>query len=539
MLRQGITALAVSLTLVAPAMARAADDPVTTVAGERVARYVPKKAGTQEQLRVWYGPYLVPPGHDANRFDLELPIRDGFVTTIEPGMRRVEDLSEPGHQEAHIHHAHWFALDPGNEHDNYFGGLMQWAFGNGDEETRADSTERTAAEPGGPIYGGALKGTQPQVMIYMLHNKTSRPLNVYIALDVTFVHGTLEELGPRYHSLTGTIFGKTYDVAREPAGDGTKETAIEWTSTMEGTMIGAGGHLHPGGLRVEVENLGSDRNPCRAKLLDADALWRDGVPFSEDFQMEVSHPAWRAPIRKGDRLRITGIYENRDHAWYDVMTHMGMYVDPQQKPRAGCAPYLVGATPQRHTAVRRRRHVHYRISRRGRLVRRVHWHRRAATAGVDPVAGVPNRPWGHHKDLVCGLAGGAACDRPEKERPPGRLTNEVTIADFLYLPGDQSLAGEDGAPPRVRHGEALTFVNADQAAGIRHSVTTCAWPCNGPYVGNYPLADGTWDSGTLGYDVVDGGSPNPVARTPPDLAVGRYAYFCRIHPWMRGAFEVV
>jgi plastocyanin len=115
----------------------------------------------------------------------------------------------------------------------------------------------------------------------------------------------------------------------------------------------------------------------------------------------------------------------------------------------------------------------------------------------------------------------------------------VTIANFLYLPGDMSLSGEDGAPPRVKAGRTLTFLNADQAAGIRHSVTTCAWPCNGQYVANYPLADGTWDSTTLGHDAVDGGNPNPVASTPADLEPGKYAYFCRIHPWMRGAFEVI
>ena len=114
----------------------------------------------------------------------------------------------------------------------------------------------------------------------------------------------------------------------------------------------------------------------------------------------------------------------------------------------------------------------------------------------------------------------------------------MTIGDFLYLPGDRSLSGEDGAPPRCA-GRGADLRQRRPGRGIRHSVTTCAWPCNGPYVGNYPLADGAWDSGTLGYDVVDGGSPNPVARTPAGLAVGRYAYFCRIHPWMRGAFEVV
>ena len=70
-------------------------------------------------------------------------------------------------------------------------------------------------------------------------------------------------------------------------------------------------------------------------------------------------------------------------------------------------------------------------------------------------------------------------------------------------------------------------------------MTTCRWPCNGPYLANYPLPDGTWDSGTLGYDLISGGSPNPEAETPPDLEPGKYAYFCRIHPFMRGAFEVV
>ena len=56
---------------------------------------------------------------------------------------------------------------------------------------------------------------------------------------------------------------------------------------------------------------------------------------------------------------------------------------------------------------------------------------------------------------------------------------------------------------------------------------------------NYPHADGRWDSGTLGYDAIDGGTPDPVSSTPPDLPVGKYSYFCRIHPFMRGEFRVV
>ena len=47
----------------------------------------------------------------------------------------------------------------------------------------------------------------------------------------------------------------------------------------------------------------------------------------------------------------------------------------------------------------------------------------------------------------------------------------------------------------MKQGELAQFVNADQQANIRHSVTTCKYPCNGRYVSNYPWADGSWDSG--------------------------------------------
>jgi plastocyanin len=566
----------------------------------------------------------VPPGHDANRVDLEVPVLNGYILAIEPGMRRVENLTEPSHQEAHIHHSHWFALDPGNEEDNYTGGNTEWIFGNGDEETRADFQERTDADPTGPVYGQYIGASAPQIMIYMLHNKTSSPLNTYIVLDVTFKHGTQEQLnatGRQHRNLAGVLFGRTFDVPRKPDGDGTFETAkddprgrIQWTSTLDGTIIGTGGHLHPGGFNVIVENYGSKANPCPddgrgyggTRLLKSEALFRN-APFSEDFQMSVTHPAWRAPLHKGDRIQISGTYENKEHGWYDVMTHEGLYIDTSQPPKGRCTPTLINQKPgtllkgDRRKHVHRKRHahrlkngkrkvhVHKRIhihkaadihlhhhvhrvkkavrsksgKRRVRIVKRKHWivrrhrhpngkihiHRRPhlvqhlhkpSSKALDPTAGVPNRPWPKHVDVFCGEPwGGPACDRPERDRGPGRETNVVTMANFLYLPGDRGLSGPEGAPARVKKGSSITFVNGDQQAGIRHTATTCKWPCNGRYVANYPFPDGIWDSGTLGYDAVDGGSPNPVSSTPPNLPEGKYSYFCRIHPWMRGAFEVV
>jgi plastocyanin len=501
-------------------------DPMEPIT-DRSDHYIPKAPGTKEKLRFFYGPYVIPPGWDSNRVDLDLPIAQGMVVSIEPGMRRVQDGSEPGHQEAHIHHAHWFSMEPDTEVDTYLGG-HEWMFGNGDEETKANFQQRSDAERKGPIYGGYVGPTEPQPLIYMLHNKTSQPMTVYIMLEVTFIHGSLEQLnslgGRPYHDVTGVLFGRTFDVPRDrKSKDGTFETVeddpkgvIEWTSPIDGTLIGTGGHLHPGGIRVTAENYGSEERPCPDSgggyggtvLLKSDAIWRYDVPFSEDFQMEVTHPAFRAPIHEGDRIRISGTYENKKHAWYAAMTHQGFYIDESQPPKGRCDPYLVGP---------------------------------AAKRDINVTAGVPNRPWGHHKhDKICGKRFDAPrCNRPVEPTGEGMRTDTVTIANFLYYPGDFTLDGQMGAPPKVPKGDPLRFVNADQAANIRHSVTTCRWPCNGPYVGNYPLPDGIWDSDTLGYDPVDGGNPNPVATMSKDMKVGKYSYFCRIHPWMRGAFEVV
>ena len=137
-------------------------------------------------------------------------------------------------------------------------------------------------------------------------------------LDVTFMHGTTQELekltGRKHHDVSGVLFGRTYDVPREPNGDGIWRSSkdsqrrgpIQWTSTIEGTIIGTGGHLHPGGLQVIVENYGSKENPCPddgrgyggTLLLKSDALFRN-APLSEDFQMEVSQPGLARPAAQG------------------------------------------------------------------------------------------------------------------------------------------------------------------------------------------------------------------------------------------------
>ena len=96
--------------------------------------------------------------------------------------------------------------------------------------------------------------------------------------------------------------------------------------------------------------------------------------------------------------------------------------------------------------------------------------------------------------------------------------------------------------PTVAAGASITFQNLDAPLenGIWHTITACKAPCNKSTGIAYPRADGavTFDSGELGT----GGPPTSgkvTWQTPSNLDPGTYTYFCRIHPFMRGAFRVV
>jgi plastocyanin len=116
----------------------------------------------------------------------------------------------------------------------------------------------------------------------------------------------------------------------------------------------------------------------------------------------------------------------------------------------------------------------------------------------------------------------------------------VNIDTYEYEPTDLDLATQ---VPTVKAGEAITFNNLDAPAvgdGTWHSITACAAPCNQTTGVAYPLADGPieFDSGQLG----NFGQPTSGHlswTTPADLPAGTYTFFCRVHPFMRGAFRVL
>ncbi len=562
------------------------DEPGPVGPDDLTERYMPRAPGVQRDMTFFFGPFTIPPGQDNNRVTVDIPVQGGFLTDVQANVYDAQSGARPSNQDMHIHHAHWFRTseDPSDEYYASGAGLVgiAWVFGTGEERTRGGLDERSRADPAGISYGIYIEPGQPQALIYMLHNKNPTAANVYVALDVSFVYGSAEQIadappgcgplplegdeqcraGDRFHALHGKLWGNTFDVHRNfgateskyirgPYGADAPDAADQYsTSTFmvfeastDALAIGTAGHLHPNGIDVIVANLGPESSPCG----DADGDGYPGItlarshkfeqvpgafPHSEEYQMGATQANWRAPIRAGDRIAQFGVYENHDYASYEAMSFAGIYTDRLQAPaprgESGCtlentAAYLIGEP----------------------------------LAPYDDVTDTTlNDDWvGRESHGHCGLLEDDLWT-PEDETVPcdvgrpvpvGRPApgNTVHIANFLNVPGDMSLSGDLGAPAQVVKGESLRFVNEDVAIGVRHTVTSCELPCDGRYVANYPLPDGHFDSDKMGnLDYIDGGVVGPSASPVWDLdttemEAGLYSYYCRIHPWMRGWVEVM
>jgi plastocyanin len=221
-------------------------------------------------------------------------------------------------------------------------------------------------------------------------------------------------------------------------------------------------------------------------------------PVSWDVTMSSTPENWRVKVKKGDKLSITATYETKLASWYEGM---GIMVVWMANDNTGKDPFTTDVNAP------------------GILT---HGH-----LAENDNHGGPTPDTEHYVDLT---------KLPSKMVPNGYV---IDIDNFAYAAGDMSIAT---TVPTIKQGQSITFKNLDAPLlnGIWHTITDCEEPCDGSTGIAYPLANGKiiFDSGELGE-----GAPPAAGRvtwsTPTDQPPGTYTYFCRIHPFMRGAFRVV
>jgi plastocyanin len=458
------------------------------------------------RYRYRYGPLTAAPGHNlilVGPVTIEKPPGDGYVTRVRPDLVDASGTAPPIEQ-VHMHHAVMLNL---SRRDTSYPSLPQRFYG--------FAEEKTIAELPAP-YGYPARSSDVWAVNYMLHNETPDPKVVWVQYDVDWVPAASARgraMRPARPVWIDVQNGKAYpvfdalrgqggdgrltypdEVAPSPYGSGPRLN--EWRVDRPSTLVAAAGHLHPGGLHVD---LGVRRGARRAHLFRSIARYFDpNGPVSWDLAMTKTPLSWRAALRPGDVLRVSTTYETRRASWYESMGLVLAYLadgasgpDPFKR-----SVYTTGAVTHGHLAA------------------------------ADNHGGRPT-----------GLT-------DARRAPDGSaLGGNVGVADFAYLPGDLGASGSLGSPPVVRAGGALRFANLDASGSILHTVTACRAPCTGSTGVSYPLANGPaqFDSGQLGYG--PSGYTAAVNRdgwaTPTRLRPGTYTYFCRVHPFMRGAFRVL
>jgi plastocyanin len=448
-------------------------------------------AAQAETLTYRFGPVKVAPGQNTIEFagnDLKPPV-DGWITGFKPNLTYA-DGTIPRVDVVHLHHGVWLS--------NY-----QPLFAAGEEKTRVRAPEG---------FGWRHSASDVWVMNHMIHNLSPDAADVYIDYELEFVPAssgrTLKDLRTLWMDVMGLKAYPVFDVHRGAGGrDGRYTyprerrargayTANRTRVAEDGVLVGTAGHLHPGGLWTDLY---LERDGRRVRLFRSRAHYFEPAgAVSWDVAMTATPSTWRVGVKRGDVLSVAATYDSRRASWYEAMGIMPLAFHPGG---TGPDPFAVDVdVPGRIT------HGHLRENRN---------HGGAFSGLPDP------------RRLLAGRV------------PQG---GTVAIRNFVYGHGDLLRTGARQRPPTIRRGSSLRFVNRDAQQGILHSITSCRAPCNRSTGIAYPLADGPvrFDSGNLGF-----GPPGFTAaaqratwRTPKRLRPGTYTYFCRVHPFMRGAFRV-
>ena len=473
----------------------------------------------------------------------------GYITRFKPSMVEVHpdgSVTTPSVWDLHLHHVVWIING-------------QPTFASGEEKT-------IATLPQG--YGGKVSAGATWVLNDMIHNlNASEGRSVYITWEIDWVPETtpartdIADTDIRWLDVAGApqvypVFdaekgfdldgdGKwTFpdDVPTDPSAPGYEERskiseARKWVIPQSGaTLVFGAGHLHPGGMRVDLRvardgpDNGTEPGDSAGevkRLFRSDARYYEPAgAVSWDVALEATPRDWRISLKPGDLVSINVTYKVKKASWYESMCILPLAWSKASDPAA--------RDPWDNADEVKAMYKEGGVLTHRRLKENIDYKARKNLGLPDP------------RDLPSGSP------VPSGGIPIKSFYN--TIGGFSAVRG---FPAQQMRPPTIESGQTVTFENFDALPGtanedqVWHSITSCRAPCNKDSGIGYPLANGPvkFDSGQLGYG--QGGSSGvttgsniyttpPLTTSPTANKRGTtYTYFCRIHPYMRGSIRVV
>ena len=574
------------------------DDP----AFESVAWTEGRYGDACKRINFHFGPITVKPGeNDAllQPVTIEKPAYDGYVVRFKPDLVTSVTGAHPPTENMHLHHATWlnggdsygsgpfFAAGEektiGNFPDGYgmeVGATDPWLLlymvhnaGATTEEVYLRYTIDYVEKSAGDALGiTPIKPIWLDVQGNRIHpDAPSTGANPVFNVQRGFGHidpeiGTRVCTWPKENCARFDVYGDVTPQQGVDVSDEVQGTDWEVPADLAGTLVALGGHLHPGGIRDEVSLV---RGEQEEMIFLSDALYWNhddptklgGPPTSWNLSMTASsiQTGWAVKIREGDKIRINAVVDSQLASWYEGMGIVVAFVVPD-----GADEDIPSVDVFTDNVV--------------------------VDRGYPEIMPIPEGPWFNDwrpepctPDLVgadgekrlCLRGGPTHGQLPETGNtgtcepncPPlpdveGELTTDIYSVGLTYGNADFGVIGVTGIP-KVQLGEPVRMWNLDAPARIWHTFTRCKEPCTGATTVNYPIANGgsgdpndemDFESMEIGFGTFFeparsqiGGDQEYDQQWVEDAVfwdftpteTGTFTFFCRVHPGMRGAFEVV
>jgi len=271
------------------------------IAAAAVALAVPALAHAEERTLTFTTPAISVEGYGVAQQPMfaESPSVDGYVVGMEA---EVVDAAGnvQGRDKVMLHHIVFAKI-----------GVPDYTCGGFTERFFAEGEERLALSlPRG--YGYANKATDRWGLLYMLMNHKPQRLNGFIRYTVRYVTG--EALTPVKPIWLDVRNCSGADPVFDVPGGGKRFSTFTKTADFKmpesGRLVSGGGHLHGGGVRLELRNATCGTTPFESRPTWGGPKPKPLLHEPGPTKMSAFRSTEGIPVARGQTLRLAAVYEN-------------------------------------------------------------------------------------------------------------------------------------------------------------------------------------------------------------------------------------